>query len=268
MRVQVAHLDSDLCRLCLGNLSAQMPSSFCSSTAEEGDSGASLAGCWEGPARPSRPPGMWQVLKRTRRHPGALRKRPCYLVWLRCLELTVLSARRLAVTKLRFPVQSEEGVSRVCFVKGQTGHLQPCPSSPSLRQGTPEGRVAGLTCLAGLGTGNWLSLVMRAENAPQPRVQAPAILSVLLPRGDPELAQPTREPSRCVRCCTLGLLRDPRGRATAGDLSRKVPMLGLVTWDFFPSFTIFKFCVCARFPGLVFTALTKNKDMIFIRESI
>lgn len=40
--------------------------------------------------------------------------------------------------------------------------------------------MTGLTCLVGLGTGNWLSLVMRAENAPQSGVQAAAILSVLV----------------------------------------------------------------------------------------
>lgn len=242
MRVQVAHLDSDLCRLCLGNLSAQMPSSLCSSTAEEGISGAGLAGCWEGPARPSRPPGMRQVLKRTRRHPGALRKRPCCLVWLRCLELAVLGTRRLAVTKLRFPVQSEEVGEQGLLCERTDWTSAAVPLFPLTEAGDSR-RTCDRPHLPG-GTGHWELVEPRDACGKCPTVWCPG-RSHSLCTGDPELARPTREPSRCVGCCTLGLLRDPRGRATAGDLSCKVPMLGLVTWDFFPSFTIFKFlCVC------------------------
>lgn len=64
MRVQVARVDGDLCRLCLGtrrNISAQMPSSFYSSSAKEGDREAGLAGCWEGP-KALTAPCTWEVL--------------------------------------------------------------------------------------------------------------------------------------------------------------------------------------------------------------
>lgn len=207
-------MDSDLCRLYLGNLSAQMPSSFCSSTAEEGDSGAGLAGCWEGPARPSWPPGTWQVLKRTRRHQGALRKRPCCLVWLRCLELAVLGARRVAVTQLQFPVQSEEGGEQG-LLRGRTDWTPAAAPPFPLAEAGDSRRTCDRPHLPG-GTGHWELVEPRdaCGKCPTAWFPGPSHSLCSAAHGDPKLAGPTREPSRCVRCCTLGLLRErPPGQS-------------------------------------------------------